>query len=107
MNDPNKRCGTCNYFSRDSKREGQCLRYPPQVVRSLNNAINSYSPHVFRHDKCGEWSLNDEINEIVKEIKVNLTENSLAFLQSYPNGYDEKEVRDEAIKKWMKKNEMV
>lgn len=54
-------CATCAYWIRDKRHtgmdgtDGDCRRYPPQMMFSENEGPFSLWPLVEDSDACGEW----------------------------------------------------
>ncbi len=54
-------CATCAYWVRDQRHsgmeasDGDCRRYPPQMMFSENEGPFSLWPLVEINDACGEW----------------------------------------------------
>lgn len=52
-------CGNCRFMDWMSDSEGQCLRYPPSILRPNRPGIASADdytfPIIYEHEWCGEW----------------------------------------------------
>jgi hypothetical protein len=57
-------CRTCRYFSNNANDhqtvlpDGQCVRYPPQMVQMRPNELTQRWPQVQQTHWCGEWVAN-------------------------------------------------
>jgi hypothetical protein len=60
MND-HRRCDRCKWWTQrpSDYGDGECLRFPPQIVRMLaeddNGIARSFFPRTYRDERCGEF----------------------------------------------------